>query len=234
MFRHAARAVVVVLALVLLAPAVASAQQSVSFNIGYFAVKGEDSRADGDVLVIDRSFHLFDIGDFSGFTFGGEYLFPVGEFVQVGGGVGYYQRTVPAVDADQVNANGSEIMQDFKLRVVPISATVRFLPLGQRSAIQPYVGAGLGIFPWRYSETGEFVDEFDDIFRANFVESGTTVGPLVFGGVRFAVGPAFTLGFEARWQSAEGEFDEPENFYPGTERIDLGGITWQATVGFRF
>ena len=232
MFRHAARAVVVVLALVLLAPAVASAQQSVSFNIGYFAVKGEDSRVDGDALAENRSFHLFDIEDFSGFTLGGEWLFPVGEFVEVGAGVGYYQRTVPSIYTDLVNDNGAEIAQDFKLRVVPISATVRFLPLGARSTIQPYVGAGLGIFPWRYSETGEFVDPDFNIFRGNFVESGTAVGPLVFGGVRVPVGPAFTLGGEVRWQRAEGEFDEPANF--NGDRIDLGGISWQATLGFRF
>jgi len=232
MFRHAARAVVVVLAVVLLAPAVASAQQSISFNVGYFAVKGEDGRADGDVLVANRSFHIFDIDEFSGFTFGGEWLFPVGEFVEVGAGVGYYQRTVPSVYADLVNDNGAEIVQDFKLRVVPINATVRFLPLGARSAIQPYVGAGLGIFPWRYSETGEFVDPDFNIFRGNFVESGTAVGPLVFGGVRFPLGPAFSVGGEVRWQRAEGEFDEPANF--NGDRIDLGGFTWQGTVGFRF
>jgi opacity protein-like surface antigen len=232
MLRHVARAAVVVLAVVLLAPAVASAQQTVSFNIGYFAIKGEDGRAGGDVLVANRSFHIFDIEEFSGFTFGGEWLFPVGEWVEVGGGIGYYQKTVPSVYADLVNDNGSEIMQDFKLRVVPISATVRFLPLGQRSAIQPYAGAGLGIFPWRYSETGDFVDADFNIFRGNFVESGTAVGPLVFGGVRFAVGPAFTVGGEVRWQSAEGEFDNPENF--NGDRIDLGGITWQATFGIRF
>jgi len=232
MFRHVARAVVVVLALVLLAPAVASAQQSVSFTIGYFAVKGEDSRVAGDVLVENRAFHLFDINEFSGFTFGGEWLIPIGEFIEAGAGVGYYQNTVPSVYADLVNADGSEIVQDFKLRVIPISATVRFLPLGGRSAIQPYVGAGLGIFPWRYSETGEFVDFDNNIFRGNFVESGTAVGPLGFGGVRFPIGGAFTLGGEVRWQRAEGEFEVPENF--NGDRIDLGGFTWQATLGFRF
>lgn len=233
MFRHAVRAAVVVLAVVLLAPAVTSAQQqSVSFNIGYFAVKGEDGRVDGDVLVANRAFHIFEIDELSGFTFGGEWLFPIGEFVEAGAGIGFYQKTVPSIYADLVNADGSEIMQDFKLRVIPISATVRFLPLGARSVVQPYVGAGLGIFPWRYSETGEFVDFDNNIFRGNFVESGTAVGPLIFGGVRFPIGPGFSLGGEVRWQRAEGEFDEPENF--NGDRIDLGGFTWQATFGIRF
>ena len=218
--------------MVLLAPAAASAQQSLSFNIGYFAVKGEDGRVDGDVLVANRSFHIFDVNEFSGATFGGEWLVPIGEYVEVGAGIGYYQRTVPSIYADLVNDNGAEIMQDFKLRVVPISATVRFLPLGARAAIQPYVGAGLGIFPWRYSETGEFVDADYNIFRGNFVESGTALGPLVFGGLRFPVANAFVIGGEVRWQRAEGEFNEPENF--NGDRIDLGGFTWQATFGIRF
>lgn len=232
MSRHAAGAIVGLLAVVLLAPAAASAQQSLSFNIGYFAVKGEDGRVDGDVLVANRSFHIFDVNEFSGATFGGEWLVPIGEYIEVGAGIGYYQKTVPSIYADLVNDNGAEIMQDFKLRVVPISATVRFLPLGARAAIQPYVGAGLGIFPWRYSETGEFVDADYNIFRGNFVESGTALGPLVFGGLRFPVANAFVIGGEVRWQRAEGEFNEPENF--NGDRIDLGGFTWQATFGIRF
>ena len=232
MFRHAARASVVLLALVLLAPAVASAQQSISFNVGYFAVKGEDSRADGDVLFANRSFHTFDLDELSNASFGAEWLFPLGDYLEGGVGAGFYRRTIPSVYTEFVNANGAEIEQDFKLRVIPLSATLRFLPLGRHASVQPYVGAGLGVFAWRYSESGEFVDADFNVFRNRFVETGTATGPLVFGGVRIPVANSFAIGGEVRWQRAEGEFETPDDF--NGDRIDLGGITYQAVLQFRF
>ena len=36
-------------------------------------------------------------------------------------------------------------------------ATVRYLPLGHHDAITPYVGGGVVIYNWRYSESGDFV-----------------------------------------------------------------------------
>ena len=68
---------------------------------------------------------------------------------------------MPSVYRDFVNTNGAEIAQDLKLRIVPFTATVRFLPIG-RGGVEPYVGGGLGVFNWRYSETGEFVDFSDN------------------------------------------------------------------------
>ena len=39
--------------------------------------------------------------------------------------------------------------------------------------------AGLGIFNWRYSEAGDFVDTGDgSIFRASYSKSGTNFGPV--------------------------------------------------------
>ena len=45
-----------------------------------------------------------------------------------------------------VNSNFSEIEQEFKLRIVPFTATFRFLPLGRKGAVQPYIGGGVGVF----------------------------------------------------------------------------------------
>jgi opacity protein-like surface antigen len=213
-----------------------SGRNSVSFNIGYFSVRGEDSRADGDVLVADLSSAEaldFDIKDFNGATFGGEWLFAVSDYLEAGVGAGFYQRTVPSVYADFVNDDGSEIEQDLKLRVVPISATVRFLPIG-RGGVEPYVGAGIGFFNWRYSETGEFVDTNDlSIFRGNFVADGTAAGPLVLGGIRFPVADVWTVGGELRYQKAEGDIDMEETELLG-DKIDLGGWSTSFTFSLRF
>ena len=113
-----------------------------------------------------------------------------------------------------------------------MTGTVRFLPIGRRHAVVPYVGAGIGAFNWRYSESGEFVDTFDDsIFRNTYVAKGWAVGPVILGGIRAPIGEAFTLGGELRWQKAEGDTDRDETGLLG-DKVDLGG--WHAAVTFHF
>ncbi|HXW04636.1 MAG TPA: outer membrane beta-barrel protein [Vicinamibacterales bacterium] len=225
----------------LISPAVAEAQvvrvsgsdtrQAVGFNLGYFAVRGEDSRTDGDVLLADLNDLAFQIGDFSGFTFGGEYLFAVSDYLEVGAGLDFYQHTVPSVYREFVDSDGTEIAQDLKLRIVPITATVRFLPVGRSGAVQPYVGAGLGIFNWRYAEFGEFVDFSDDsIFRQRYEKSGSSLGPVILAGLRAPVGDFWSVGGEIRWQSAEGDDLFEDGFLD--DKIDLGG--WTTTFNFHF
>jgi len=225
----------IVLFSVALLPGVAAAQQSLSLNIGGFVVRGESGRVAGDTLVADLSagtpFALdFRIQDFNNVTFGGEWLIGVGNFLEGGVGVSYYVRTVPSVYRDLVNNDGTEIQQDLRLRIVPITATVRLLPLGRHAAVQPYLGAGVGLFAWRYSETGEFVDSSQNIFRANFVGSGTTAGPVILGGVRFPVSTGFALGGEVRYQKADGSLSTD---FLG-DKIDLGGVTYQVNFILRF
>ena len=64
---------------------------------------------------------------------------------------------MPTVDSNFVNSTAAEIEQDLKLRIVPFTATVRLLPLGHDAPVQPYIGGGVGVFGWRYSESGQFV-----------------------------------------------------------------------------
>jgi opacity protein-like surface antigen len=210
-------------------------QQSIGFNLGYFAVRGLDSRTEGDVLFADLSqgqYALaFDVKDFNGATFGGEWLFGIGDFLEAGVGAGFYQRTVPSVYEQKVRDDGAELEQDLKLRIIPMTATVRFLPLG-RGGVEPYIGAGVGAFNWRYSEVGEFVGDFDVTFRDRYTASGTTVGPVILGGIRFPVADIWTIGGEIRYQKAEGKGLLDERFLD--DKIDLGGWTTSVTFHLRF
>lgn len=215
---------------VVLAPATASAQQTVNFTVGAFVPRGEDGRSRNDVLVNNLDFLSFNIKDFNGVTVGGEWLTGLGDLFEAGLGVGYYQRSTPAVYSRFVNADGSEIEQDIKLRVVPFTATVRFLPLGHHG-VEPYVGAGVGVFHWRYSETGQFLATDRSIFRGNFVGTGNATGPVILGGVRIPVG-SWGVGGEIRYQKAEGDLPLNEDF-AGT-KIDLGGFTYNFTIHVRF
>jgi len=211
----------------------AAAQQSFSFHVGGFSPRSEDARVPDDILNDRLSFLAFNIKDFRSVSIGGEYLVGLGDKFEGGLGVGFQTRTVPTVYLDFVNANGNEIEQDLRLRVVPFSATVRFLPLGHHDAVTPYFGAGAGIFAFRYSEAGEFLATDSTIFRDSFSGSGTTTGPVILGGLRAPVG-SWDLGFEVRYQNATGNLpvDFDRNF-PGA-KIDLGGFTYSFTANVKF
>jgi hypothetical protein len=209
----------------------ASAQQTLNFSLGFFTPHGEDARVRGDVLVANRDFLVFDLGDFNGAAIGAEWLIPFGQFVEGGVGLQFTRRTVPSVYADFVDSDGTEIEQDTRLRRIPIDFTVRLLPFGQNNPVQPYIGAGLSALNWRYSEFGEFID-FDrgrQIIRGDFTAEGTEAGAVVVGGIRFS-GDTASAGFEIRYHKA----DAPLSTDFAGSRLDLGGWTYSFTGGLRF
>ena len=223
-----------VLAVGLLSADSAYAQQSLNFSLGYFTVRGEDARVDGDALVANRSLYLFDFSDFNTASLGAEWVAPLGDFVEVGAGIGFTTRAVDTIYDDFVRPDETEIEQQLKMRIVPITGTVRVLPLGRHNAFQPYLGGGIGIYNWRYSETGDFIDftlPGRPIFRASYANSGTAIGPIAVFGARFLIGSNATVGGELRYQKAEGDLDELDFLGP---KIDLGGFHYLATFGVRF
>ena len=232
------RLMMFVVAALAAAPMTASAQQSLNLSLGGFSPRAEDARDANDVLVNDRNFLAFNIQDLAGFTIGGEYLVGLTDKFDAGLGIGFYQSSTPAVDRfKEFDVTGDPIVADLKLRVVPMSATFRFLPLGHHD-VQPYIGAGVGVFAYRYSETGDFVaDDNVTIIRGNFVGSGTTAGPVILGGVRIPIG-AVGVGGELRWQHAIGDLPSDQGFATRNDglrpQIDLGGLTYSFTINFRF
>jgi hypothetical protein len=209
----------------------ARADQKLSLNFGYFAVRGEDARVSGDVLVENRNFLAFEFKDFNNATIGGEYLVGLGDYFEAGAGVGYYRRTVPTIYSDFVDSDGTEIDQDLKLRITPVTLVGRLFPAGQSGAFQPYVGAGVALYNWRYSESGEFIDGTGAIFRDRFVADGNAAGPVVLGGLRFSNASQFIFGGEFRYQAGSGDLDRDDFL---DDKIDLGGYTAQATFIVRF
>lgn len=226
---------VMVLMAVLVAPSVSNAQQAVSFNLGGFVPRGETHRSADDVLRNNLNAGgdslLFEISDFNNVTVGAEWLIGLNDFIDAGLGIGYYSKTVPSVYADLTYPNGREIEQDLSLRVVPFTATLRFLPIGRRDAFTPYIGGGVGVMRFRYQESGEFVDVRNDIFRDTFVASGAATGPVILGGARFPVG-GLDVGGEVRYQHALGDISAEDDFL-GT-KVDLGGFSYLLTFTVKF
>jgi len=219
-----------VLALGVAAPASAQVVHSVGIGAGLFSPRGIDSRHADDVLVENLNSLAFDIKDFRGAQVNGEWNMTFSERVELSLGAGYYSRSTPSVYADYINKDGSEIEQDLRLRIVPVSAVVRFLPVGRAGQFQPYLGGGVSVLQWRYSEVGEFVDFNDNfaVFRDRYIASGTTVAPVLLGGLRLPLGgDLYALNTELRYQFGTGDLGN--NGFT-TEKIDLGGLHF--TVGF--
>ena len=209
------------------------AQQSLNLNLGYFALRGEATRIADDVITENLGLFAFGLDQFNNASVGAEWLVGLGEYVEAGIGVGFYRQTVLSVYDDFVDVDGTEIEQDFKLRVTPVTATARFFPFGQRATMQPYAGAGVGFFNWRYSEVGEFIDFTTfDIFRDRFVAEGNDVGAVYLGGVRVLAGSRYAVGVEVRYQDVKGVVGIDQGFLD--ERIDLGGLTTSFSFNVRF
>ena len=109
---------------------------------------------------------------------------------------------------------------------MPLTATVRFLPIGRRG-VTPYVGGGIGAFNWHYSEVGEFIFQNDVTDNDRFVADGWAAGPVVLGGIRFPVSDVWTVGGEIRWQKAVGEGLIDQNEFFLGDKIDLGGWNYE-------
>jgi opacity protein-like surface antigen len=231
--------------LVVLAPAAAQAQitrvtgsdtrQAITIHLGAFFPTSLDSRTEGDTIFENRGSLLFDFDEFTGFSAGAEWTYGVTDYIEAGADISIYRNTVPSIYRSWFNDDGSEIAQDLKLRLIPITASVRFLPLGRQRTVQPYIGVGVTFINWRYSETGDFVDfeEGGTVFPANFVADGTEVAPVVLGGVRFLASDVFTVGGEVRWHKATGDTGGLSEGFLG-DKIDLGGWTTNFSIGFRF
>lgn len=228
------------------APASAQVVHSVGFGGGGFfprsCVSNQADRRDcraargsDDVLVEDLNSLAFDMRDFRGGQVFGEWNITFDDRVEVSLGAAFYRRTAPSVYRDFVDNDRTEIEQDLRLQIAPMSAVVRFLPFGRAGEVQPYLGGGVSALLWKYSETGEFIDFYDDykVFEDRYVASGTAVAPVLLGGLRMPInGDIYALNAEFRYQFGDGDLGRNSGFL--TDRINLNGLNVTLGLQIRF
>jgi hypothetical protein len=217
-------------------PAEASAQvvQSLNLNIGVFMPRGEDTRVANDVWLANLPVYRFEVKDFTGGEVSAEWNFAFGDRVELGLGGAFYQRTIDTNYRDYTNPNGSEVQSKFKLRTAPLTGVIRVMPFGNARSFQPYIGGGIGIVNWRYSEVGDFIDFNDNnnVYRARYTADGNKAAPVILAGFRAPVGgDVWAITFEGRYLRAEGDLNT--NDFLGS-KIDLGGTSLRFGVLLRF
>jgi opacity protein-like surface antigen len=202
-------------------------------NIGGFLVRNEESRDRDDVLRNNRTFLVFDIDEFDSTTVGGDFAVSAGSFLEVGVSLNYTQSTVPSINADIVEDDGTEIVMEMKQKIVPLALTAKLFPFTRDANIQPYLGGGVQFNRWQYTEVGEFLDyDTGDIFRDSFQDDGVETGPVYLAGIRFPIGDSLLMGGEWRYATAKAELDPSLGFYG--DSLDLGGHSWLFTVAYKF
>lgn len=217
-------------------PATASAQvvQSVNLNLGVFMPRGEDTRKATDVWIKNLPVYRFEVKDFTGGEASAEWNFAFGDRVELGLGGAFYQRTIDTSYRDYTNPNRTEIESKFRLRTMPVTGVVRILPFGNARTFQPYLGGGIGVVNWRYSEFGDFIDFNDrnNVYRAQYTANGNKAAPVFLAGFRAPVGgDVWAITFEGRYMRAEGDLST--NDFLGS-KVDLGGTALRFGVLLRF
>lgn len=211
---------------------------------GFFLLKGGlyVPRADSDIYTFNEDLLTLDGNSFISGLFGIDVGWSVGNRVDLVFGFEYSSAAPVSEFRDFVDQFDLPIVQQTRLRQVPLTASVR-LNLVERgravgnyawipSTAVPYVGGGGGIMWWRYEQFGDFIDFADfGIFTDHFLTEGWDPELHVFGGVDVSFTPRFALNFEARYGWAEGQLAPA---FIDFEPIDLAGF--RATVGasFRF
>jgi hypothetical protein len=220
-----------IVALLIAAPAYAQIVQSVHLGGGMFFPRGFDSRNDADTLVADLTIDptlAFDVDWFKSGQFFGEWNLQTGNHLEFGAGVSFY-RSTDIFSHYRFPVDGLLAGQILRLRIMPVTAVVRFFPFGNVHTVQPFVGAGLSMFWWNYSESGSFIDTSDNsVFSAEFRAHGNAAGHVALFGVRVPVGN-HAFNFEWRYQSGLGKTGGLAAGFLG-DRIDLGGGT--IMIGF--
>lgn len=209
---------------------------SVSFRIGYFMPTGNSDIWD------DNTFDLtYEVADFNNYLVGVEFNYFASRFVTIGFAIDYYKKSITTNYRDYVDDLGNEIIQDLTLEIVPLTGTVKFTPLGsgspgyrgQRgSPVVPWVGGGVGIYPFNYQELGEFIDFTDmSIYDGDFLAEGVAFGFHVAGGVVFPIGLDWDAFAEFRYAIVKGDMGEE---FLGFNEMDLGGTSLIFGASYRF
>lgn len=143
---------------------------------------------------------------------------------------------------DLVDNNRLPIQQTTGLRESNLSGSVKFAltPRGREvsphawipSTVTPYVGAGLGVMHYNFTQDGDFVDFTDtSVFDHTYNSSAWAPSAHVFGGVDVKAWKRVYFSGEARylWSHADLGVD-----FSGFKPIDLAGLRLTGGVRYMF
>jgi len=178
-------------------------------------------------------------GDFDDIAFGFDVILLASSHLEFAFGLEAYEADVGSVYRDYVDSFGGSIAQYQNLSLVPLTASVHWLPFGRYSGesgrprgVVPYLGVGMGLLIWEYELGGSFVDLGTlEIYDDYFYDDGATIAALATAGIEFRVSRAWSIHLEGRYLWAE---DNLGADFVGFDDLDLSSWAFFGGASFRF
>ncbi len=203
------------------------AENAFRFSIGEFEPRGE-SRYWSDNAIDFTG----DADDLSEVAAGLEYHRFLNQHLGVVASSTFFAGDTDQSYIDFVDERGADIFHTTELEVATFQLGLIFNLTRRDQAVVPYVGAGGGLYFWRLTEFGDFIDfGLADlaIFRGDFEDEGTEFGWYWQAGVEVPVARNVSAFVDGRWTRAEANL---EGDFAGLGDLDLSGrmlsvgLTW--------
>lgn len=203
--------------------------QAWRLQVGVLEPRGESSYWD------DLSFDFTgDADSFDDALVGIEYTRYVSDRLGVVASASAFEGTSELAYRDFVDEFGNDIYHSTDLDMATFNLGLMLHLARRDSAIVPYVGAGGGLYSWRLTEYGDFIDfsfATPEVFFDVFEEDGTTLGYYLQAGLEVPLARSLSVFAEGRWQRAD---DKLEGDFAGLGELDLSGRTLSAGLTWSF
>lgn len=220
-------------ALVTLASALPAAAQHRDANELRLRAGVFEPEGDSDYWIDNVDQFIEEVSDYEATAFGVDFRLGLGGRLGLLFSVDGYEGDNTRAYRDFVDERGNDIFNTATVEITSATAGLMVYLAPTHSPVQPYVGAGGGIYAYTLDESGEFIDFSDDdaIFEDAFETDGTTFGYYLLAGLDVPIGNQWSLFAEGRWHYAE---DELEGDFEGFGDLDLSGRSLMAGVAIKF
>jgi len=171
--------------------------------------------------------------DLADASFGADWLYDFGPNVAFILSGDYFEGKSDMSYRDFTDAQGREIVHTTTLDVAPVTAGILVRVAPPDLPVQPYVGAGAGMYFWRLEETGDFIDfnNNNQIFTDSFRDSGSAFGYYGLVGIEVPISRNFSVFGQARWDKSS---DDLSGDFAGLGKLDLSGRRVEGGLSWRF
>lgn len=207
-----------------------------------FHIGGFFSGADSDLFdMVTRELTL-DKSDFQALDFGVDLGINMREKIDLVFSIDHSNSDKSSEFRDFVDEQGLPITQTTSFSQTPLTVGIKYLlmPRGRQvgqyawlpSTIVPFVGGGVGVLWYEFTQNGSFVDfETSEIFPANLKSSGNVGTLYLDAGADIHLYKMTYLTFNVRYSWAE---DDLSQDFMGFNPIDLSGIRLTTGIQWHF
>jgi outer membrane protein W len=171
---------------------------------------------------IERDFGS-DNKDFQDPSFGLDYFLPLHDNLSLQFSGTYYQGQTSSSYLGFLDNNNDRIRHDTTLDIGALTVGLVYHFTGRNAPIRPYIGGGGGVYSWRLTERGDFID-FDttpnQVFTSRLRSDGATFGYYGLAGLEVPLNRGLSIYGEGRWTKADDTLDKD---FEGFGKLDLSG-----------